>query len=223
MTFSIIAYDPITQQIGVAVTTANLAVGAVGYQIKAGVGVVVTQADPHPIFGYRAIELMELGLKPEDILKSLKNLDQYPEKRQIAMVKIDGRSVAWTGQDCVTWANHYSKGNYCVAGNMLVSDDTLLAMDEHYYKKPESSFAERLLITLAEGQKAGGDKRGRQSAALSIYSTELYADIDLRVDDHPEPIKELFRLFEESQKPYYQSFRRPIPTRKNPSGVYEDE
>lgn len=223
MTFSIIACDPKTRQIGVAVSTANLAVGAVGYQLKAGVGVVVTQADPHPVFGFKSLVMMELGLKPKDILISLKNMDQYPEKRQIAMVNIEGVSEAWTGQECVTYASHYVHKSYCVSGNMLVGDDTLKAMNEHYQKNQETPFAERLLTTLAEGQNAGGDKRGRQSAALSLYSTEVYADVDLRVDDHPEPIKELFRLYEESKKPYYQGFRRQIPTGKNPSGIYEEE
>lgn len=106
---------------------------------------------------------------------------------------------------------------------MLVGEGVISAMADSYQDSSDHLFAERLMRTLEAGQAAGGDKRGRQSAALFMISTELYADLDLRVDDHPTPVAELRRLYEEARKPYYAEFRRMMPTRKNPSGIYDSE
>lgn len=222
MTFSIVAGNPETGELGVAVSTANLAVGAVGYQALAGVGLIATQADPHPILGLRALRLLAEKLEPEDVLNMLLKQDAGRLRRQIHLVDGRGQTAAYTGE-CVDWAGHRTYPNFSVAGNMLVSEETILAMAETYHAGPQAPFPERLVQALEAGQAAGGDKRGRQSAGLYVISTEPYADIDLRVDDHPDPVAELRRLYAEAQKPYYVAFRQIMPTHKKPAGIYDPD
>lgn len=223
MTFSIIARDPDTGASGIAVSTCNLAVGAVGYQAQAGVGVVATQADPHPILGYRALRLLAEELNGEDVIDLLLKHDQGRTRRQIHLVDGSGHTAGYTGPDCVDWAGHRTYPNFSVAGNMLVSEEPLQTMAEAYQANLDHELVERLVRALEAGQAAGGDKRGRQSAALFVTSTEVYADVDLRVDDHANPVAELRRLYAESKKPYYAAFRKIMPTREHPSGIYEPE
>lgn len=210
MTFSIIARDPNTQEIGIAVSTANLAVGAVGYFVKAGVGVVATQAEPHPIMAQKGLLLLEEGTTAQETLEIMLSADAEKHRRQTHLLDRNGETAARTG-DCVGWAGHKTYENLSVAGNMLVGEAPLLAMVEKYQASVECVFGERLLRALEAGQAAGGDKRGKQSAALYVVSTEPYADIDLRVDDHHDPVRELIRLYQESQKQYYLEFRQRIP------------
>lgn len=221
MTFSIIAYHPKTGQTGVAVATANLAVGAVGFHVRAGVGTIVTQADPHPISGERGLRLLAETVPPEDLLRLLLLEDQGRQRRQMHVVDSHGNSAGWTGDECVSWAGHHTYPGFSVAGNMLVGSGTLEAMVASYQSGGDRPFAERLLTALESGQAAGGDKRGRQSAALYVVSTEVYADLDLRVDDHANPVSELRRVYQESQKPYYVAFRQTMPTSRQPDGIYD--
>jgi uncharacterized Ntn-hydrolase superfamily protein len=220
MTFSIIAVDTRTSQMGVAVSTANLAVGAVGYQARAGVGLIATQADPHPILGYKGLRLLAEGIDPGMALDILLKDDTGRLRRQIHLIDANGNTTGYTG-DCVDWAGHQPRQGFSVAGNMLVGEETLTAMVAAYQINMKESLPERLMRALEAGQAAGGDKRGRQSAALYVVSTEVYADIDLRVDDHADPIVELRRLYEESKKPYYATFRKIMPTQTNPAGIYD--
>ena len=222
MTFSIVACDSETGELGVAVSTANLAVGAVGYQAQAGVGLIATQADPHPILGFRALRLLAEKLEPEDVLNMLLKQDAGRLRRQIHLVDSRGRTAGYTG-DCVDWAGHRTYPNFSVAGNMLVGEETILAMAEAYQRAQQAPFPERLVQALEAGQAAGGDKRGRQSAGLYLISTEPYAAIDLRVDDHPDPVAELRRLYTEAQKPYYVAFRQIMPTHQKPAGIYDPD
>jgi uncharacterized Ntn-hydrolase superfamily protein len=223
MTFSIIACDPDTGHMGIAVSTANLAVGAVGYQAQAEMGVVATQADPHPILGFRGLRLLAAEIEPDDILALFAKQDEAWDHRQIHLIDRHGQTAAWTGPACVGWAGHRTFPYFSVAGNMLVGEAVISAMADTYQANRDQRFAERIMRTLEAGQTAGGDKRGRQSAALFMISTELYADLDLRVDDHPAPVAELRRLYEEAKKPYYVNFRQMMPTRKHPSGIYSSE
>jgi len=220
MTFSIIAGDPRTGQLGIAVSTANLAVGAVGYHARAGVGLIATQADPHPILGFKGLRLLAEEIEPETVLDILLKSDAGRARRQIHLIDSQGKTAGYTG-DCVDWAGHQPYSGFSVAGNMLVGEETVTAMAATYQSHMQAPLPERLMLALEAGQAAGGDKRGRQSAALYVVSTELYADIDLRVDDHADPIAELRRLYQESQKPYYVAFRQIMPTQANPAGIYD--
>ena len=220
MTFSITALDQKSGALGVAVSTANLAVGAVGYQIRADVGSVLTQADPHPIMGYRALRLLSEGLTAQNVLDLILHYDEGRSRRQVHLVDTSGNTAGWTG-DCGDWAGHKTHQNFSVAGNMLVGESTLQAMVDSYLATDGKIIAERLILALEAGQEAGGDKRGRQSAALYVIGSEEYADIDLRVDDHFDPVKELRRIYEESKKPYYAAFRIIMPTRGNPFGIID--
>jgi uncharacterized Ntn-hydrolase superfamily protein len=131
-----------------------------------------------------------------------------------------GRTAAWTGSETVTWAGHSPRTGFSVAGNMLVGEPTIMLMAETYEANRGIEFAERLLRALEAGQAAGGDKRGRQSAALKVSISEEYPHLDIRVDDHPDPVVELRRLFEESKKEYL-PFKQFLPTRSRPAGIYD--
>lgn len=220
MTFSIVALDQKTGKLGTAVSTANLAVGAVGYQAQAGIGIIATQHDPHPILGFRGLRFLAEGVSAEDVIELLLKNDEGRSRRQIHLVDCDGNTVGWTG-DCVDWAGHKTFNGFSVAGNMLVGEETIIAMAEEYQANINVPFPERLLLALEAGQEAGGDKRGRQSAALYVVGKEEYADLDLRVDDHEYPVAELRRIYQESQKPYYLAFRKIMPTEANPHGIYD--
>lgn len=222
MTFSIVARDEATGMMGVAVSTKNLAVGALVPFAKAGVGAIATQALTNPLLGIQGLELLET----EDAKTALERLietDEGRNHRQLHLVDRYGTTAAWTGNECIDWAGHLQFPGFSVAGNMLVGEATIQAMAEQYQKEVNESFADRLLSALAAGQAAGGDKRGRQSAALYIMDDDLYAALDLRVDDHPDPVPELRRIYNQSQQDYYVSFRRSLPSRHHPFGTFSHD
>lgn len=216
MTFSIVACDPTTQMTGVAVATKHLAVGALVPHAKAGVGAIATQGQTNPLLGIYGLQLLEQ--RPvsknsvEDITQLLLKDDQDHHRRQFHLVDYNGHTAAWTGENCVGWAGHLSFPYFSVAGNMLVGEQVLVAMVDAYRAKEGMEFCERLLQAIEAGEAAGGDKRGRQSAALYVVHQDIYPHLDLRVDHHDNPLVELRYLFEESRKDYYQSFRQSMPT-----------
>ena len=220
MTFSIAAWDRDSGMTGVAVLTKFFAVGSLAPFARAGVGAIATQAFVNPTFGPRGLALLEQGITVEDVLHSLLHSDEGREHRQLHMVDRHGRTAAFTGNETVEWAGHRAFPYFSVAGNMLVGEATLLAMAECYQQSAGAEFSERLMQALEAGQAAGGDKRGRQSAALYVVSSEVYPWLDIRVDDHPDPIIELRRLFEEAKKEYL-PFKQFLPSASNPAGVYE--
>ncbi|MEJ5246671.1 DUF1028 domain-containing protein [Caldilinea sp.] len=220
MTFSIVAWDEATGQTGVAVSTKFLAVGSLCPFAKAGVGAVATQAFVNPTFGPRGLRLLEEGIAPEDVVALLIKSDEGREHRQLHLVDRYGRTAAFTGSETVEWAGHKTFPYFSVAGNMLSNAQVLEAMAEAYQANMDQPFAERLIRALEAGQLAGGDKRGRQSAALYIMSTEVYPKLDLRVDDHPDPVAELRRLYEEAKKEFI-PFQQFLPTAAQPAGVYD--
>jgi len=219
MTFSIVARDEATGMMGVAVSTKNLAVGALVPFARAGVGAIATQALTNPFIGIQGLELLETE-DAKTALNILLQTDEGRDHRQFHLVDRDGTTAAWTGQECVDWAGHFCFPGFSVAGNMLVGEATIQAMADHYQKSFTTPFADRLLLALEAGQAAGGDKRGRQSAALYIMDTDPYAVLDLRVDDHPDPVPELRRIYDQSQQDYYVSFRRSLPSRHAPFGTF---
>ncbi|MBE9189867.1 DUF1028 domain-containing protein [Gloeocapsopsis crepidinum LEGE 06123] len=222
MTFSIVAWDSTTQMTGVAVATKHLAVGALVPHAKATIGAIATQAQTNPLLGIGGIQLLEQRaisegtldeISVEDIIYLLLKDDKDRDHRQLHLVDHNGHTAAWTGKECIDWAGHFTFPYFSVAGNMLVGEQTLLAMAEAYQAKEGMEFSERLLQALEAGEAAGGDKRGRQSAAIYVVNQDVYPYLDLRVDHHNNPIAELRYLFEESRKDYYQMFRQTMPTR----------
>ncbi|WP_319422823.1 DUF1028 domain-containing protein [Pleurocapsa sp. FMAR1] len=222
MTFSIVAWDPTTKMTGVAVATKHLAVGALVPHAKANVGAIATQAQTNPLLGIRGLKLLakhNLGknqteaITTEAIITNLLEEDEDRHYRQLHLVDRQGRTAAWTGSECIDWAGHLTFADFSVAGNMLVGERTLTAMADAYQEKEGMEFCERLLQALEAGEAAGGDKRGRQSAALYVVHHDDYPHLDLRIDHHDDPIAQLRYIFEESRKDYYQSFRKSMPTR----------
>jgi uncharacterized Ntn-hydrolase superfamily protein len=220
MTFSIAAHDAETGAFGVAVTTKFFGVGSLCPFVEAGVGAVATQAFVNPTFGPRGLRLLAEGRSPQEVVDTLLAGDDGREHRQLHIVDRQGRAAAWTGKETVDWAGHSPRRDFSVAGNMLVGEPTIAKMAEAYEVNRGIEFAERLLRALEAGQAAGGDKRGRQSAAMKIVTSEEYPHLDIRVDDHPDPVVELRRLFEESKREYL-PFKQFLPTRSRPAGIYD--
>ena len=198
-TFSIVAYDPETGDLGVAVQSKFLAVGAVVPYARANVGAVATQSYANLLYGPQGLALLEQGLAPEEVIQRLTEADPDARLRQVGIVDARGRAAAFTGEGCFPWAGHRVGPNVAVQGNILVGPETVDAMYETFLSA-KGDLADRLVAALAAGQEAGGDRRGQQSAALLVVreggSYGGYTDryIDLRVDDHPQPIAELTRL-----------------------------
>ncbi len=200
-TFSIVAYDPATSDLGVGVSSKFPAVGTMVPWARAGVGAVATQAAANLAFGEQGLKLLEQGLSPEEVLKKLIDADPGRDDRQVALVDARGRVAAWTGKNCFAFAGHVPDHEYhfSVQGNILAGRAVIDAMAKAY-RASRGRLAERLLAALEAGEAAGGDRRGKESAALLVVRQGKgyggYGDrwIDLRVDDHAEPVKELGRL-----------------------------
>lgn len=200
-TFSIVGYDPQTEELGIAVQSKFLAVGAVVPWAKAKVGAIATQALANLDYGEEGLKLLGEGYSPQKVIEKLRAEDENDQSRQIGIVSANGESASFTGSDCYDWAGGITGENFACQGNILVGEATVQAM-ANTFTTAEGDLADRLVTALEAGQKAGGDKRGRQSAALLVVkengSYGGYNDryIDLRVDDHETPIQELKRLLD---------------------------
>ena len=198
-TFSIAAFDPETDSLGVAVQSKFLAVGSVVPWARAGVGAVATQAMANYNYGPRGLDLMAGGKTAEETVEALTGADEGRDHRQLGVVDARGRAATYTGSECFDWAGGVTGEHYAAQGNILVGRETVDAM-AGAYEGTEGDLAARLLAALDAGQEAGGDSRGEQSAALLVvregggYGGDNDRVIDLRVDDHPHPIKELIRI-----------------------------
>ncbi|MCZ7542582.1 MAG: DUF1028 domain-containing protein [Anaerolineae bacterium] len=199
MTFSIVARDPETGEMGVAVQSHWFSVGSVVSWAEAGVGAVATQALVNVAFGPRGLDLLWDGKYADEALRALLDDDPGRDMRQAAIVDADGNVAAYTGPKCIAAAGHHASENFSVQANMMLSEAVWPAMAEAF-TAAQGPLAERMVAALEAAQAAGGDIRGRQSAALLVVSGEALEDawegrlIDLRVEDHPEPIPELKRL-----------------------------
>ncbi|HUN48148.1 MAG TPA: DUF1028 domain-containing protein [Stellaceae bacterium] len=220
MTWSIVARDPASGAFGVAVTTKFFAVGALCPHAASGTGALATQALINPTFGPRGLRLLREGMPAATIIETLLAGDQGRETRQIHVLDAAGRNAAHTGRDCVGWCGHLLRPGFSVAGNMLAGPRVVEDTAATYDASGHLPFAERLLAALDAGQAAGGDKRGKQSAALRIFAGEEYPWLDIRVDDHAEPLVELRRLYQEARRMYL-VFAQFLPTARDPSGVYD--
>lgn len=220
MTWSIVARDPQTGAFGVAIATRFFAVGALCPHARSEVGALATQALVNPTFGPRGLDLLEAGLAPAEVVAQLLAADEGREHRQLHMIDGRARLAQHTGANCTGWCGHRAGMGFSVAGNMLAGGGVVEETAKAYEANARLPLAERLIAALDAGQAAGGDKRGKQSAALRIYTSEVYPRLDLRVDDHPEPLSELRRLYEVS-KQIFQPFMAFLPSRANPAGVYD--
>lgn len=219
MTWSIVARDSASGAFGVAITTKFFAVGALCPHVKSGAGALSTQALVNPTYGPRGLAMLDDGMPAEDIVRRLTSSDDGRAARQLHVVDRHGNTAVHTGADCIGWCGHRTAQDFSVAGNMLagpaVVDATFASFGAS--RKP---LAERFLDALDAGQAEGGDKRGKQSAALIIHDGEDYPALSLRVDDHEEPLAELRRLYGVYQG-RAAAFAKFYATRDNPSGVWD--
>jgi uncharacterized Ntn-hydrolase superfamily protein len=218
MTWSIIAKDNTTGQIGIAVATKFFAVGARVPHIAPAIGGIATQALVNPYYGIDGLRLLRDGRAPRDVIETLIATDAGHASRQIHIMDAKGRIAAFTGKDCVDWCGNLESEGFSIAGNMLAGSRVLDDTAKAYLAGNGMPFAGRLITAMRAGEAAGGDKRGKQSAALLIYGEEEWSDLDLRVDDHADPLAELERL-EAVSRERWVHFRKYLPSRKNPAGI----
>jgi uncharacterized Ntn-hydrolase superfamily protein len=220
MTWSILARDPATGAIGAAVATKFFAVGALALHASGRVGAIATQALINPMYGITGLELLARGYAPATVAAMLMAPDQGRQTRQLHILGADGQVFQHTGADCVDWCGHVRGPDVSVAGNMLAGPSVVQATLEAWRASPHLPMAPRLLAALRAGEAEGGDKRGRQSAALRIVSADPYPDLDIRADDHPDPLAELDRLLAVSAE-RFAVFRRFLPGTADPSGTWD--
>lgn len=214
MTFSITARCKKTGMLGVGVSTARPAVGGLAVYVKSSVGAIATQAAVNPYFGIDGLTYLEQGMTAEEVAERVKSEDKEFERRQLAIVDNEGRTAGYTGDDTVPWAGHYFGDQFVVAGNMLVGEEVVNAMVESYETSTIEYLPERLLEALHAGQNAGGDKRGRQSAALHVVDKLDYAIVNIRADEHPNPVKELERIYNVCKEDLFPYIEK-LPVYKN--------
>lgn len=220
MTFSITARCPETGAFGVAVSTKLMCVGALCPFVRAGVGAVATQSFVNPYIGIDGLRLLAEGLDAATARERLVAGDPGSAQRQFAVVDAAGTAAAFSGEECVGWFGHHEGDGFACAGNMLAGPEVVSGMAAAWEASAGLPLAERLVRAVEAGQAAGGDRRGRQSAALLVATTEAYPLIDLRIDDHPDPVAELRRLWD-----LYQTDLAPImgmlPTIAHPAGLFD--
>jgi uncharacterized Ntn-hydrolase superfamily protein len=198
MTFSIVARCPKTHALGVSVSTAVPAVGSVVPHAEANVGAIATQGLTNILYGTNGLKLLKMGFSPQTALEAMLKEDAQREERQVIIIDKDGRTHAFTGKEIPEWKGHLLGENYAVAGNALTKAQVIEAMAQAF-QNSKGNLAERLLKALEAGQRAGGDRRGKASAALLVVDKQPSPTrpfIDLRVDDHPNPVAELRRVWE---------------------------
>ncbi len=216
MTWSLIARDE-SGRLGVAIASRFFAVGALCVHTKAGVGAIATQALVNPMYGTHGLHLLEQGLDAAAVVQALTAADEGQAQRQLHVLPWLGQPAAHTGASCVDWCGHVVHAGFSVAGNMLVGPDVLSATAGAFAATQGRPLAERLIAALCAGDAVGGDKRGRQSAAIRVQGSQDYPELDLRVDDHDNPFTELQRLHAKSLE-RFQPFAACLPTRERPAG-----
>jgi uncharacterized Ntn-hydrolase superfamily protein len=220
MTWSIVARDEQTGRTGIAVATRFFAVGAVVPHIRTGAGAIATQAFINPHYGSMGLPLLEAGTGADAVVARLTADDDGRQNRQLHVMDRDGRFAAYTGAACIEWCGHRLHRTFSVAGNMLAGSAVLDETASAYQTRSDLPFARRLVNAMRAGEAAGGDKRGRQSAALLVHDGEDYPLYDLRVDDHDDPLGELARLLQVARQRWVH-YRRTMPSRGKPSGLVD--
>jgi uncharacterized Ntn-hydrolase superfamily protein len=217
MTWSLVARDA-SGALGVAVASRFFAIGAMCPAVRNGKGALSTQALMNPLYKRDAIAALEEGLAPAQIVKRLTDADAGRDMRQFHLIDAAGRTAAHTGKSCIDWCGHRSGAGFSVAGNMLAGPEVLDETARAYVAASGLSFAERLMTAMEAGEAAGGDKRGKQAAALLIHTTEDYPFLDLRADDHADPLAELRRLYSVSLE-RFQPLLSCLPSAARPAGI----
>ncbi len=212
MTFSIVARCPQTQIIGAVTATAGPAVGALVLHGASQSGAIATQAMTNPVLGLDGIELLKKNLSAKDCLNSLLANDDSPSLRQLIVLDTQGNSASWTGQECLPWCGSLSEADLAIAGNMLAGEQVLAAIHESYHHNSNLPLADRLLLAMQAGTKAGGDYRGIRSAALKVWNNRKYADIDIRADWSEHPLSDLTAILHQIRSDDYANFFAKIPT-----------
>ena len=220
MTFSIIARDEETGRIGAAVASKFFAVGARNAFVRTGAGAIISQAFFNPFYGPRGLALLAVGASAPDAVRLLTTADEGRDLRQLHVMDRRGQFAAHTGTECADWCGHLCKETFSVAGNTLKDGGVLEAMAAAYEASAGVPFARRLIAAMQAGETAGGDTRGRQSATLIVHDQEDYSLLDLRADDHPDPLAEIARL-EEVARQSWVHFRRVLPSTQHPNGVLD--
>ena len=217
MTWSIVARGP-GGEFGIAIASRFFAVGMLCPHARSGVGAVATQALVNPHYGPKGLDLLGSGFSPSSVIEKLLSEDEGQNHRQVHIIDAQGRVAAHTGSACVGWCGHYAGEGFSIAGNMLAGPQVIEKTAASYRKNRSMKFAERLIAALQAGEDAGGDKRGKQAAALRIHATEDYPLLELRVDDHEDPVAELRRLCRKSLE-RFQPFAACLPSRARPAGI----
>lgn len=217
MTWSIIARDDETGRVGIIVATRFFAVGARVPHIRTGVGAIATQAFVNQGYGPRGLDMMAAGSSAAATLACLTADDEGRDHRQVHAMDAAGRFAAHTGAACIDWCGHVVDSGVSVAGNMLAGPGVVDATADTFRRRRDLPLARRLMAAMVAGEAAGGDKRGRQSAALLVHDAEEFPIYDLRVDDHADPLAELARLHAVALERFVH-FRRRMPGRANPAG-----
>jgi len=197
-TFSIVAYDPERKEWGIGVASRFLAVGAVVPWAKAGVGAVATQAAANTSYGPKGLELLAEGKSAEEVIKSLTDADQRKDVRQVGIIDANGKAATYTGAKCNAWAGGKTGKHYACQGNILTGEAVVNDMAKAF-EEAKGPLAWRIMAALEAAEKAGGDKRGKQSAAILVVREKSGFGgndrmIDFRVDDHGKPVEELARI-----------------------------
>jgi uncharacterized Ntn-hydrolase superfamily protein len=220
MTWSILARDA-DGRYGAAVASRFFAVGAFCLHSQRGVGIVATQALMNPLYGPAGLMLLAQGHAPEAVVAALTAADAGRAQRQLHVLGAAGPSAVHTGEACIDWCGHLVRDDprepFSVAGNMLAGPQVVEATAQAFERSAGRPLAERLLAALAAGEAAGGDKRGKQAAALRVQGDEDRLELDLRVDDHAEPVRELQRLYDVSLQ-RFQPFTACLAGRHDPVG-----
>lgn len=220
MTWSILARDPDSGLMGVAIASRFFAVGALCPAAEATVGAVCTQALMNPALAPRSLALLREGLHPADICRILIAGDEGRALRQLHVMDWHGHAAAHTGDDCVDWCGHVEAPGISVAGNMLAGPDVVENTLAAFKANGELPIVERLLAAMEAGEAAGGDKRGKQSAALLVQGDEPYPRFSIRADDHADPLAELRRLYDVGRELFI-PFSACFPTMERPYGIYD--
>lgn len=218
MTWSIVAREPETGHLAIAVATRFFAVGSIVPHIRGGIGAVATQAFVSPLYGVDGLAMLAARQAPGEIIETLTARDEGREQRQLHLIDGKGNNAAFTGAQCIDWAGHLVDDNVSVAGNMLAGPQVIAETLATFKKTKGKPLAERLLEAMRAGEHAGGDKRGKQLAALVIYRDQDYAWLNIRVDDSADPLAELERLYAVAQERYLH-VAETMPTSQNPSGM----
>jgi uncharacterized Ntn-hydrolase superfamily protein len=220
MTWSIVARDEKSNLIGIAVATCAFAVGARVPFVRSGVGAIATQAFVNPYYGYRGLDMLRSGMPAQDVIHALTAADEGRAQRQVHLQNARGEIAAYTGTACVPWCGHAIHETFSVAGNMLAGPEVVSETARVFADNAVLPLARRFLLAMKAGEDAGGDKRGKQSAALIICDGEEYPLLDIRVDDHPDPLAELSRL-EGVSRGRYMHYRKFMPSSENPFGIID--